>query len=184
MTDDVDQKRYLRWRFTQQLPLLVALVVLWMLLWGEVTLLSVGSGFLVALVVTRLFYLPPVELSGRFNVLWFLAFLARFAFDVVVGSAVVAWQAVSPRRVRTNAIIGVPLRTSSDFVLTMTATVSTLVPGSVVIEVDRDASVLYLHVLGVPDERAIDRARSVVLRNERALVRAVGSRDDLAKVMA
>ena len=181
---DREARRYARWRVRQHLPLLVALVILWTLLWGQVTLLSVLSGVAVSIIVTRLFYLPPVELSGRFNVLWFLAFLARFAWDVVTGSAVVAWQALSPKRVRTNAVIGVPLRTGSDFILTMTATVCTLVPGSVVIEIDRDASVLYLHVLGVADDRDVERARASVLRNERAIVRALGSRDDVRKVTA
>src|SRR4051794_38685078 len=52
-----------------ELPLMVGLVVLWSMLWGEFSPLSVISGVVVAVVVMRLFYLPPVDLGGHFN-LW------------------------------------------------------------------------------------------------------------------
>ncbi len=182
MTDRTTTRRELRWRFRQHLPVLIGLVVLWMLLWGEITLLSVLSGIVVAVAVTRIFYLPPVELSGRVNIGWLIVFVLRFTAALVMGSITVAWQALSPRTLRTNALVGVKLRTSSDFVLTMTATAVTLVPGSVVVEIDRDASTLYLHLLGVGDERGVERMREVVLRTESQIVRAVGSRDDLRKV--
>lgn len=184
MTDETQPTRTeVRRGILQRIPLLVALVLLWMALWGEITLLSGLSGLVVALVVTRLFYLPPVELSGRFNVGWFLMFLARLAGELVVASVVVAAQAFAPRRITTNAVIAVKLRTSSDFIMTMTATAASLVPGSIVVEIDRDTATLYLHVLGAADESAISKARAAVLTTERSLVRAIGSRDDLEKVM-
>lgn len=177
-------RRELRWNLVQQLPLLVALILLWMALWGEISLLSSLSGLLVAVVVTRLFYLPPVELSGRFNIGWSLIFVGRLARDVVVASVVVSAQAFAPRVVSTNAIIAVTLRTSSDFIMTMTATAVSLVPGSIVVEIDRDTATLYLHVLGASGASDIAKARAEVLTTERSLVRAIGSRDDLEKVMA
>ena len=61
-------KRRLRVRLWQQLPLLVVLVVLWMLLWGNISLLNLVTGAILAVLVTRVFFLPPVDLSGRFNV--------------------------------------------------------------------------------------------------------------------
>ena len=175
----VHQER--RWRVWQQLPLLIALVLLWMMLWGTVSALSVGSGILVAVVVTRLFYLPAVELSGRFNPLWFAVFLGRFAFDLVVGSFQVAFLAFG-RGVRRNAVVAVGLETRSDFVMTLTAITISLIPGSFVVEVDRSGSVLYLHAINVhgPEDAALlrDRVRAV----ERRLVRALGSRDDVERL--
>ena len=38
-------------------------------------------------------YLPPVALSGRFNPLWFVVFLARFGLDLLLASFQVALQA-------------------------------------------------------------------------------------------
>lgn len=166
----------------QQLPLLVILVVLWMLLWGTVSALSVLSGVAVALVVMRIFYLPPVELSGRVNVLWLVVFLGRFLFDLVRASFVVAGQAFDPRGVRGNAVVAAQLHTRSDFIVTIVAVVMTLVPGSLVIEIDRERSILYLHALNAFDDASIEKVRDEVLRVERAAVRALGSRGDLRRL--
>lgn len=169
------------WRLWQQLPLLAVLVVLWMLLWGEVSPLSAGSGVVVAVVVTRVFYLPAVELSGRFNPLWFVVFLARFLLDLVVASFQVAFLAFG-RGIRRNAVVAADLETRSDFIMTLTAIVISLIPGSLVVEIDPARSILYLHAINVddPDDAAALRAR--VRSVERRLVRALGSRDDVERM--
>lgn len=162
----------------QQLPLLVALVLLWMMLWGSVTVLTILTGAVVAVLVTRTLYLPPVALSGRFHLGWMLAFLLRFAADLVVASVEVAWYAFRPAGVRRNAVIRVDLTTRSDLVLTGTALVVSLVPGSVVLEVDRPNSVLYVHSLGIDSPERAERTRAHVLELERRLLRAIGSREE------
>ncbi|NYF11460.1 multicomponent Na+:H+ antiporter subunit E [Leifsonia sp. AK011] len=180
MSDQPTAKQ-LRSTFVQQIPLLVALVVLWMLLWGTISWISVLSGVIVAIAVTRFFYLPPVELSGRFNPFWLLVFLARFLWDVVRASFQVAWLSFRPRGVQSNAVIAVDLVTVSDFITTLTAITISLIPGSLVIEVDRDRSILYLHVMSVDDDESLNKVREKVLSVERALVRAVGSKDDVER---
>ena len=174
----------LRWRMWQQLPLIIGLVVLWMLLWGSVTWLTLATGVVIAVVITRLFYLPPVELSGRFNPFWFLVFLGRFLADLVVASFQVAFQALRRRRVTSNAVLAVDLVTRSDFITTAVAIAISLIPGSLVVEVDRQRSILYLHALNVADLDAADAVRGRVLSVERQLVRAFGSRDDVERTIA
>ena len=183
LDDDVDRvdAREFRWRLWQQLPLLVALVALWMLLWGELSWGSLVIGIVVAISVTTIFYLPPVELSGRFNVFWLVVFLLIFAGQVAAGSIVVAARAFGPR-IRRNAIIAVPLRTSSDVIMTMTATVVTLIPGSVVIDIDRNNAVLYVHVFAPKDLPAVERFRAGVYVTERRIVRAIGSKADMERI--
>ncbi|MPS76293.1 MAG: Na+/H+ antiporter subunit E, partial [Microbacterium sp.] len=52
------------WRdIGMQLPFLAWLIVLWMLLWAQFTVLSFLTGLVVAIFVTRVFRLPTVELS-------------------------------------------------------------------------------------------------------------------------
>lgn len=178
---DRPERSVVRWRLWQQLPLLVALVVLWMLLWGTVSWLSFASGAVIAVLVTRLFYLPPVELSGRFNPLWGIVFLGRFGFDLVVGSFSVAYQAFRPRGLRSNAVVAVQLVTRSDFILTLTALAISLIPGSLVVEVDRGRSTLYLHAINVESELHVEKLREKVLSVERGIVRALGSKDDVRR---
>ena len=169
-------------RIVAQIPLLVGLVILWMLLWGEISLLSSLSGLLIAILVTRIFYLPPVELSGRVNILWSFVFLLRFAGQLVVSSVLVATQAFRPGKLPLNAIIQVPLRTESDFVMSLTAITISLVPGTLVLEIDRERALLFLHVIAAGDEAGIAKARRSALAIETAVIRAVGSRADLERL--
>lgn len=171
-----------RWSLLQQLPLLIGLVVLWMVLWGTLSWLSLLSGILVAFVVSLVFYLPPVELGGRLNPFWGIVFLVRFLLDLVVASLQVAWLVVRPRGAVENAVIAAPLQTRSDFIMTLTATALSLVPGSIVLEVDREQSILYLHVIDAGTSESADRFRAKVRRVERGIVRAVGSKQDLEAV--
>ncbi len=177
-------KREIRWRIWQQLPLLLVLVVLWMLMWGSLTPLTIITGIVVAILVTRAFYLPPVELSGRFNVLWFVVFLVRFGVALVVGSFQVAFLAFTPKAKEQNSIVAVQLVTRSDFVMTLTAIAISLIPGSIVVEVDRAEGILYLHALGANDDGSIDRVRHEVQVTEQRLVRAIGSKDDMTRMNA
>jgi multicomponent Na+:H+ antiporter subunit E len=168
-----DIKRHL-WRDIRvQLPFLAWLVVLWMLLWAQFTVLSFLTGLVVAIFVTRVFRLPTVALSGRIN-LWYAAlFVVQFLFAVLSGALSVTVQVFDFRRQPGTAIIAVPLRYADDLV-THVAVVSSLIPGSLVVETDRDRRILYLHVIGVRNLADVEEQRAGVLRWERRVVRALG----------
>lgn len=166
------------WR---QLPFFVWLVALWMLLWGQFTVLAALTGLVVAIIVTRIFRLPPVELSGRVNLWWGIVFVADFFFALVRGSLIVAWQVISPRR-RGTGIISVQLQTDDDLIMTHVAVTASLVPGSLIIDVDRDRRVLYLHVLGVDGPEDVAAQKRSVEHWEERIVRAVGSRAQVKSI--
>ena len=166
------------WR---QLPFFLWLIALWMLLWGQFTVLAAVTGIIVALFVTRIFRLPAVELSGRVNLWRGLVFVCEFLFSLVRGSLLVAWQTVSPRYPGT-AIIAVPLVTNDDLIMTHVAVTASLIPGSLIVDVDRDRRILYLHVIGVSDAASIERQRRSVEHWEERIVRAVGTHAQVAAV--
>jgi len=168
------------WR---QLPFFVWLVALWMLLWGQFTVLSALTGVAVALFVSRVFRLPPVELSGRVNLWWGLVFVLEFIVALVRGSLTVAWQILTPGTPGT-AVIGVPLVTDDDLIMTHVAVTASLIPGSLIVDIDRDRRILYLHVLGVDDTASIERQRRAVQHWEERIVRAVGSKAQVEAVRA
>ena len=167
------------WR---QLPFFLWLVALWMLLWGQFTWLAFLSGVVVAVFVTRVFRLPPVELSGRVNLWYGLLFVLSFAVALVRGSITVAWQVIDPRRQPGAAVIAVPLQTDDDLIMTHTAVTASLIPGSLIVDVDRDRRVLYLHVIGVRDDASVEAQRRSVRRWESRIVRAVGSRTQVDRL--
>lgn len=72
------------------------------------------------------------------------------------------------------------LRTDSDLLLTIVAEALTLVPGSLVIDMDRPQRTLALHILHVRDLADVDRRRAAVLAEEERVVRAFGSADQIA----
>lgn len=169
------------WR---QLPFFLWLIALWMLLWGQFTVLAFLTGVVVAVFVTSVFRLPPVELSGRLNPWWLLIFLLQFLGAVVKGSLVVAWQVVSPRSQPGVSVVAVPLVTDDDLIMAHVGVTASLIPGSLVLETDRDRRILYLHVLGASTDAEVEAQRRLVQRWEARLVRAVGSRAQLGAIRA
>ncbi|WP_164990563.1 Na+/H+ antiporter subunit E [Agromyces albus] len=173
------------WRSVwRQLPLLVALVALWMFLWDHIDVLTIVTGILLAIAVTRVLYLPPVLLSGRFNPWRALLLGLRMMFDVVVASVQVALLAVNPRWTPMNSIIAVQLLTRSDLVTTLTAEAITVVPGTVVVDIDRERGLLYLHAIGTRTEADLERTHREVLGTEERIVLAIGTREQAASVRA
>ena len=163
-------------------PLFLGLVLLWMLLWGSFSWLNLLTGTLLAILISRGFYLPAVQLGLRLN-LWFtFLYLTRLVFDIVRGSLQVAAVAFSPRYTPSNAIVAVHLRTRSDFILTLTGVSTSIVPGAIVVDVDRVQSTLYLHVLNVTRPEQVERFRNGVLAEERRIVMALGSREDVERL--
>lgn len=167
-----------------QLPFFAWLVLLWMLLWGQFTVLSLVTGVVVAVVVTKVFRLPPVEFSGRVNFWYLLVFIVTFVVDLVRGSLIVAAQVLDFRRQPGTAIVAVPLRIDDDLIMSHTAITSSLIPGSLIVEADRDRRILYLHVIGVRDDADVEAQRRAVLGWEARIVRAVGSRAQVAQLRA
>ena len=172
-----------RWRSVwRQLPLLVALVALWLFLWDHIDTLTVVTGVILAIAVARVLYLPPVLLSGRFNPWRGLLLGLRMMFDVVVASLQVAFLALNPFWKPMNSIIAVQLLTRSDLVTTLTAEAISVVPGTVVVDIDRERGLLYLHALGTRTEADIERTHRPVLGTEERIVLAIGTSPQTAAV--
>ncbi|MGO4104224.1 Na+/H+ antiporter subunit E [Leifsonia sp. YAF41] len=165
-----------------QLPLFAGLVLLWMLLWGNFSWLNLLTGAVFAALVSATFYLPAVQQSGRLNPWRLLIYFGRLLFDIVRASIEVAALALSPRYRASNAILAIELSTRSDLILTWTAVSTSIVPGSIVIDIDRVSSTLYLHVLNMHDAVETEKFRRSVLATERRIVLAIGSREDVKRL--
>lgn len=163
-----------------QLPLLGWLVLVWILLWGTWSWANLLSGMAVALVVTVLLPLPAVVGGLRVRPLPLAGFLGHFLVDLALSGAQVAWQALRPGRQRRSAIIRVRLRTDSDLLLTIIASTLSLVPGSLVLDLDREERSIALHLLHVRDSAQVEQERADVLAMEDRVVRAFGSPADIS----
>ncbi|TDB75259.1 Na+/H+ antiporter subunit E [Micromonospora sp. KC723] len=166
-----------RWR--DQAIALGWLIAAWNLLWGEVTWGNLVGGTLVGVAVLVFFPLPPVTFAGRLRPRGLLVLVAAFVVELASASVNVAWIAVRPGYRPRGAIIGVRLRVRSDLNLALTAELLSLVPGTLIIDVDRDEGVLYVHVLDVRRAHDLDDSRDRVLAVEERIVRAIGSDAEL-----
>lgn len=165
-----------------QLPPVLGLVLLWVLLWGNFSWLNLLTGLGFALLVSIVFYLPAVQLSGRLHPLHTLTFFVRLVGDITRASVSVAVLALRPRMNTSNAVLAIDLRSRSDLILTWTAVATSIIPGSIVIDIDREQSTMYLHVLNLRSAGDIERFRRSVLDTERRIIRAFGSKEDLQRL--
>ncbi|WIB60503.1 Na+/H+ antiporter subunit E [Curtobacterium sp. MCLR17_007] len=185
MTDDTRRISRARrivvaWRY--EVPLGIGLTVLWALLWGSWTPLTLLCGVVVALLVTQALPLPPVPLSPRFSVLHALRFLVVWTGLVIAASFKVAWVAFRPRGVRRSSIVLVQLHTTSEMTFTLATLAISLVPGSYVADVDLHRRRLLLHVLDTERQEQVDSEKQMALRIDALVIRALGSKQDVREL--
>lgn len=162
-----------------QWPALVLLAGVWVLLWGDLSWANVLAGLALAALVVVVFPLPPVEAHTRFRLVPFGALAGRFVTDLVVASFQVAWTAVRRGPAPQGAVVEVQLRNPADVFLTLTAVLSSLVPGSLVIETRRRTGMVFLHVLDIDGSGGASGVRRDILRLEERVLRALASDDVL-----
>lgn len=150
----------------------VALAAVWVLLWGRVTPANVLGGLAVAALVLVALPMPRVPVQGLAHPLSVLHLLARVTGYLIQSSFQVAWLAVRPGPVPRNGVLRVPLSIKSDLVLVLAANITTLIPGSIVLEIDQVRRILYCHVLDVGSPCAVAQFRHQVAEVERLLVAA------------
>ncbi len=158
-----------------QWPVIAWLAVVWIALWGDVSIANLLGGILVGVVVCLVFPLPPLRMQLRIRPVWLAWLVVRFLADVIAASVDVAWKTLQFHRSPRNAVIEVDLLTQSDFVLTIVAEMVSLVPGSLVVEARRSTHTLFLHVLDVRDLAGVEQFRSRVFTLERRVVLALGA---------
>lgn len=151
-----------------------ALVVVWTLAWGELSLANVAAGLALAVVLLAVFPIShdiehvdhrvrPVAMVRLFgSIVWLLLVSnVQMVRDVLGG----------PSRERTG-VVACPLRVDAPGLLTFLANVLALTPGTLPIEVRRGPPVIFLHVLRLEDPEAVRRQ---VTRLEELAVAALGS---------
>lgn len=131
------------------------LTFVWVMLWGTVSVANVLGGLAVAVAITFLLPLPAIPVTGRFHLLAFLRLNAVILYKLTVSSFQLAWLSVKPGPPPRSAIVKRQLATQSDLVLTLIVDALNLIPGSLVLEIDKVQKVVYVHVFGVEDDDAI-----------------------------
>ncbi|WP_163801556.1 Na+/H+ antiporter subunit E [Mycolicibacterium sediminis] len=148
------------------------LVLVWVLLWGDVSAANVVGGLVVALVIVLLLPLPPVPIEGRLHPISLLRLIVQVGYYLVKSSLQVAWMAISPRPPPRAAVLRAHLALKSDLVLALAVSTLNLIPGGIVLEIDQTRRMIYVHVLDAGTERAVQRFYHQVAEVERLMIAA------------
>lgn len=166
-------------RQAHRLPLLVWLILVWLLLWGELSVLVAVGGVVVAILTVVVARLPLVPVVSRLRPRAFAVAVAAFVWDLISSAVLLGWHAIRHGRHTSAALIAVPVQEESDVLFVLTSNVVSLTPGSVTVEIDRPRGMLFVHALPAAHRQGIEEQRRRVLRTEGRLIRAVGSPRDL-----
>ena len=154
----------------------VLLLLVWLLLWGEVSVANVGGGVAVIALLYLIFPIRRPNLPRTYlHPVASVHLLGYVAVQVVWSSVLLAREIVTPRAHTRSRILTVPMRTSSQALLTVIADLTALTPGTMTVAVSSEPPCVTLHALlvkGSPDAVASLR------RIEELTVRAFGTRDD------
>jgi multicomponent Na+:H+ antiporter subunit E len=148
------------------------LVAVWLLLWGTLSAANVISGLAVALFITFLLPLPTVPVQGRPHPLAVLRLLFSVNWWLVRSSLQVAWMTLRPGPPPLAAVLRARLNLKSDLVLALGVNILNLTPGTLVLEIDQERRLVYVHVLDVGSPTAVDSFYKQVADLERLLVSA------------
>ena len=151
---------------------LVWLTLVWLLLWGTISVANVLSGLVVALGITLLLPLPSVPVQGRLHPLSLLWLVLHVAWWLAQSSVQVAWLAIRPGRPPLSAVLRGHLALKSDLVLALAVNIMNLTPGTIVLEIDQARRLVYVHVLDVGNERAVERFYRQMTQLERLMIAA------------
>lgn len=161
-----------------RLPVVVGLTVIWSMLWGGLSPLSLVGGLLVSILIVLVFPFPAVNLDGTLRPVRLLVLIGRFLYDLVVASIHVAWAALRPSGAPKSAVIEIHLVSRSDLLQVLTGEFVSLVPGSLLIELDAENGRMWLHVLDGSTPERVEQARRNARAQEHRVIAAFGSREE------
>ncbi len=142
------------------------LLVVWVALWESASLATLLSGVVVAVSLIALFPAATPKPSGAlrpFRPFKAARFAVFFLYRLMVANLVVAWEVITPRNKINQGVVRIPIKGVSDGVVTLVANAISLTPGTLTVEVRRDPTVLYVHVLHL---RSVEEVRRDVQRLE------------------
>ncbi|WP_345494724.1 Na+/H+ antiporter subunit E [Nocardia callitridis] len=156
-----------------RIGVLLWLTIVYIALWGDLSIANVLGGLAIGALIMLLLPLPRVPVSGRLHPLSLLQLIVVASYYAVESSLQIAWFAIRPAPPPVSGVLRVYLSTRSDLVLALCTDVLNLIPGTIVLEIDRRRCIVYVHVLDVGSEEAVDKFYRTTRHVERLLINAL-----------
>lgn len=157
------------------------LTILWIVVFRELSILIILSGLVVAVGVQWIFPMPRVGTQWRIRFLPLLRLIVRFLWDAAVSGVQVAWIVLSGKHVKTG-IVRVDVHSCDPVHMTILSALTSLVPGTIVVNIDKTQGRMYLHVLDLDAAGGRQGVREATKKQEERILRAVARTAVLRKL--
>ncbi len=148
------------------------LTSVWVLLWGNISWANVFGGMAVGIGIMVFLPLPRVPVEGRIHLLSAVKLVAVFLFYAVESSVRLSWLAVRTKAPPPTGVLRCRVAIKSDLVLTLCVDSLNLIPGTMVLEIDQTRRIVYVHVLDLGSEKAVDSFYASVRKLEKLFIAA------------
>ncbi len=139
------------------LVLNTALAIGWAALMGNFSLGSLFLGYIIgyaAVWVAR----PLFGETTYFERVWrVLRLAALFVYELIVSSLRVVWDVITPTHLSRPGIIAMPLDAKTDAEILTVASLISLTPGTLSLDVSADRRILYVHAMFIEDPDEVRR---------------------------
>lgn len=137
---------------------LLALSLVWVGLTGEVTPANLLIGALLGYFVLHfaqdtMGFGPPLRRIRRA-----IGLAGFFVWELILASVRVAYDVVTPTHHMAPAVVGIPLDARTDIEITTLATLVSLTPGTLSLDVSDDRKTLFIHAMYVHDRDRLVRS--------------------------
>ncbi|HXV94679.1 MAG TPA: Na+/H+ antiporter subunit E [Pseudonocardia sp.] len=157
-------------RTVDRIGVTVFLAAVWVMLWGQLTWLTVLGGLVLGALLTVVVRQPPTPLGLGPRVGGLVVALGWVGLDIARSTVRVAWAAVRTGPATRAELVRITTPVCRSDVLVVTAGLISISPGTMVVEIDTQRSELLVHVLPVGD---LERDRREVERMAHRLVNAL-----------
>ncbi|AVH21857.1 Na+/H+ antiporter subunit E [Nocardia cyriacigeorgica] len=153
-----------------RIAILCWLAAVWVALWGRLSVANVLAGLVVGALIMVTLPLPRVPVTGWVRPVPLIQLVAVSIYYALESSVQVAWFAIRPAPPPISGVLRVYFSFKSDLVLVLCTNLLNLIPGTMVLELDRERCVVYVHVMDVGSDKAVDKFYSTTRRLERLLI--------------
>lgn len=157
-----------------RLGALASLTLLWLLMWGSWSWGTLFMGLAMATLVLLVFPMPRPATRFRFRPMALIWLSVTFLANLALSSFIVGWMAIRPRGVSRGRVVAIRLHDTDDFRRTVVAEMTSLVPGTVVIDLDPQGHLL-IHIIDHCDDIRLWAEAARIHRLERRVARAFGA---------
>ncbi|MGJ1198036.1 Na+/H+ antiporter subunit E [Sphingobacterium spiritivorum] len=128
------------------------LCFIWIALTGSMYYSNFLFGFLLGFFILWIMNINETDQRYFYRVPKTAGFVLYFLYEMIVANIQVAYDVITPKYFFKPGIIRYPLNARTDFEINLLATIISLTPGTLILDISNDKSALYIHVMYLKDK--------------------------------